>query len=160
MFARPFIDSIIFSHNGEELCGEIPVAALVRLGGMLANSDGTLIYEVRGSKEDNRHMLELALRGALNLRCQRCLGEFAYPIDIVSRLQILPADRLDEVEADDEVDGIEATSQLDVLSLIEDEVLLGLPFAPMHQDGACSPESKGLTRSDNPFAVLAGLKKK
>lgn len=160
MFAQPFIDSIVFTRNGEELHGEIPMAVLPRLSDMLANSEGALTYIVRGSKEGDRHFLEVILKGVCYLRCQRCLGELAYPLETTSHLQLLPADKLDEVEADDAVDGIEASSHLDVLALIEDEVLLALPFAPKHPEGACRSAIEGLQQSVNPFAVLAGLKKK
>jgi uncharacterized protein len=147
-----------FARNGKELCGEIPIVALPRLSDMLANSDGTLNYRVLGSQRDDQHRLEIILSGTCNLRCQRCLGEFSYPFEVNSNLLLVSADKLDEHEADEE-DVIEATAQLDVLALIEDEVLLNFPFAPKHQDGACSAPLKDLQQAVNPFAVLAVLKK-
>jgi uncharacterized protein len=157
MFARPFIDSIDFARNGRELCDEIPIVTLSRLSEMLASPEGTLRYKVIGSQQGDSHKLEIALGGSCQLRCQRCLEEFTYPIDIITELQLLPADKLDEM--DDDVDAIEATGQLDVLALIEDEVLLGLPFAPKHPEESCSAPLKDLQQSANPFAVLAVLKK-
>ena len=158
MFARPFIDSIDFARNGRELCDEIPVVALSRLSDMLANSEGKLSYKLLGAQQDDTFSLDISLKGTCNLRCQRCLGEFSYPLEMTSHLQLVSADKLAETEAEDE-DAIEATSQLDVLALIEDEVLLGLPFAPKHPDGMCSAPLKDLQQSANPFAVLAVLKK-
>ena len=161
MFARPLIDSTDFAGNGRELRGEVPVEALSRLNDILASSGGTLTYVVRGLREGDRYMLEVALSGVFHLRCQRCLGELVYPLDMTSRLQLVPANQLDEIEADDDdVDRIGASSQMDVFALIEDELLLGLPFAPKHPEGACSQSPEGLEQSANPFSVLAGLKKK
>ncbi len=157
MFARPFIDSIDFARNGRELCGEIPLVALSRLSDMLANSDGTLIYRVTGSRESDVHKLEIVLEGMCHLRCQRCLDVFDYPIEVISHLLVLPVDKLDEI--DDDLDAIEASSQLDVMALIEDELLLGLPFAPKHPEESCIASLKDLQHSANPFAVLAALKK-
>ncbi|MDP1635638.1 MAG: YceD family protein [Gallionellaceae bacterium] len=160
MFARPFIDSVDFARNGREMRGEIAVSELSRLADMLARSEGSLLYIVRGYHEDDRDMLELFLQGACILRCQRCLGELEYPVDIVSRLRLLPADRLDEAEVDDdEMDAIEAEVRLDVTALIEEELLLCLPFAPMHSEGECVPATSDLQQKASPFAVLAGLKK-
>jgi uncharacterized protein len=160
MFARPFIDSVDFARNGKEMRGEIAVSALSRLSDMLAKSDGSLTYIVRGYHEEGRDMLEVDLHGACTLRCQRCLGELEYPVNLVSRLWLLPADRLDEAEEDDdEMDAIEAEPRLDVLALIEEELLLGLPFAPMHTEGECVPAASDLQQKASPFAVLAGLKK-
>ncbi len=159
MFAQPFIDSVDFARNGKEMRGEIAVSALSRLGDMLAKPDGALTYIVRGYREDDCDMLEVSLKGMCTLRCQRCLGEFVYPVDMASRLRLLPADNLDEVEEDDDIDAIEADAKLDVLALIEEELLLGLPFAPRHPEGECAPATNGLQQKVNPFAVLAGLKK-
>ena len=159
MFARPFIDSMDFARNGKELCGEIPIVALPRLSDMLANSAGTLSYRVCGSQQDDQPRLEVILTGRCNLRCQRCLDEFSYPIEVTSHLRLVSTDKLDEDEIDaDEEDIIEATAQLDVLALIEDEVLLALPFAPKHQEGACEAPLKNLQKVANPFDVLAVLK--
>lgn len=159
MFARPLIDSVDFARNGREIHGEIAVSELSRLGDMLAKSGGSLTYILRGYREADRDMLQVTLQGACTLRCQRCLGELEYPLNTVSRLQLLPAGKMDEAkEDDDDVDSIEATSQLDVLALIEDELLLGLPFAPRHPEGECAPATDDLQQKANPFAVLAGLK--
>ena len=160
MFARPFIESVDFARKGKEMRGEIAVSVLPRLVDVLAKSDGSLTYIVRGYHEDGRDMLEVALQGGCVLRCQRCLQELAYPVDIVSRLWLLPADRLDEAkEDDDEMDAIEAVPNLDVLALIEEELLLGLPFSPRHPEGECVPAASDLQQKANPFAVLAGIKK-
>lgn len=160
MFARPLIDSVDFARNGKEIRGDIAVSALSRLADKLAKSDGSLTYIVRGLHEEGRDILEVSLQGDCILRCQRCLGELDYPVDVVSRLWLLPADKLDEAEKDDdEMDAIEAEPRLDVLALIEEELLLGLPFAPRHTEGECAPAAKGLQQKANPFSVLAGLKK-
>jgi uncharacterized protein len=159
MFARPFIDSVDFARNGKEIRGEIAVSELSRLGDVLANSGGSLTYIVSGFREGDSDMLGISLQGACTLRCQRCLGELNYPVDMTSRLLLLPADKLGEVEDDDDVDAIEAEPRLDVLALIEEELLLGLPFAPRHPEGECVPATNGLQQKASPFAVLAGLKK-
>ena len=159
MFARPFIDSVDFARNGKEIRGEIAVSELSRLSDVLAKSVGSLTYIVRGFREGDSDMLGISLQGSCTLRCQRCLGELEYPVDMTSRLLLLPAERLDEVEDDDDVDAIEADPRLDVLALIEEELLLGLPFAPRHPDGECAPATNGLQQKASPFAVLAGLKK-
>jgi uncharacterized protein len=158
MFARPFIDSVDFARKGEEIRGEIAVSELSRLSNLLAKSDGTLTYIVRGNQDADRNMLEVSLRGGCTLRCQRCLGEMDYPVNQTTRLWLLPADRLDEDEEDDEIDTIEADPRLDVQALIEDELLLDMPFAPMHPEGECAPAISDLQQKVSPFAVLAGLK--
>jgi len=158
MFARPFIDSVDFARNGKEIRGEIALSELSRLCDVLAKSDGSLAYIVRGYREGDSDMLGVSLQGTCTLRCQRCLGELEYPVDLDSKLHLLPADKLDEADEDDDMDAIEANPRLDVLALIEEELLLDLPFAPRHADGKCAPATNDLQQKVSPFAVLAGLK--
>jgi uncharacterized protein len=164
MFARHFVDSLDFARHGRELCGVAPLAQMSRLQDLLADPKGEISYVVRGLPDENgKPMLEIAVEGACQLRCQRCLEGFAYPIKLMSRLVLVPAGELDEFSEgeSDGPDSIVADPHLDVLNVIEDEILLGLPFAPKHPVGDCQPAEKGLSRSGaNPFAVLAGLKNK
>jgi len=159
MFARPLIDALEFAGNGREIRGEIPIKELSRLDDMLLDSAGTLAYVVRGARINDRDVLDVSLNGVVHLRCQRCLADLEFPIEVLSRLKLASAEELDAVDDEDEDEYIEASSQLDVIGLVEDELLLSLPFSPRHPDGACSPVSEGLKQSANPFAVLAGLKK-
>ncbi len=162
MFARHFIDSLDFAHNGRELRGIVPLIEMPRLQDMLATPEGEISYVVRGLPEkDGKPMLEVTVDGRCQLRCQRCLNGFAYPLKLVSRLQLAQADELNEfsVEENDEVDSITADKRLDVLNMIEEEILLSLPFAPKHLLGECKSVAEGWNQSDkHPFAALEGLK--
>ena len=158
MFARPFIDSVDFARNGKEIRGEIALTELSRLCDVLAKSDGSLEYIVSGYREGDSDMLGVSLQGTCILRCQRCLGDLEYPVNLDSRLRLLPTDKLDEADEDDNMDAIEAEPRLDVLALIEEELLLALPFAPMHAEGKCAPATNELQQKASPFAVLSGLK--
>jgi uncharacterized protein len=162
MFARNFIDSLDFAHNGRELRGSVPLAEMPRLQDMLATPEGEIGYVVRGLPDKNgKPMLEVIVDGLCQLRCQRCLNGFAYPLKLISRLQLTQASELDEfsVEESDEVDSITADKRLDVLNMIEEEILLNLPFAPKHSSGECNSVAEKWNQPDkNPFAVLDGLK--
>ena len=165
MFARHFIDSLDFARNGRELRGEVAVADLPRLQDMLAVSEGKISYLIRGFLDKSgKPMLEMTLEGLCQLRCQRCLNGLAYPVNLVSHLMLVQESGLDEFSTrveEDNLDSIPADDHLDVLALLEEEILLSLPFAPKHPAGACQLVTKGLDQSGNPaFAVLAGLKDK
>jgi uncharacterized protein len=57
---------------------------------------------------------------------------------------------------------IEASPELDVAGLIEDEVLLSLPLSPRHAEGACESRLARGADADGrprPFAGLAALKR-
>jgi uncharacterized protein len=66
-----------------------------------------------------------------------------------------PADEAQDTEQ------LYADPKLDVIALVEDEVILGLPMAAGHEEGACAapspnPESG---RLESPFNALATLKR-
>lgn len=161
MFTRPFIDSLDFARRGGELSGEVPVAELPRMADILADSAGKISYVLYGfTGKDGKPQLELILDGECNLRCQRCLNALPYPIKLVSKLRLVSEGEVESTDIeDDEVDNIPAEKRLDVLALLEEELLLSLPIAPKHGSGECEIAVEGLNRSNNPFAVLAGLKK-
>jgi uncharacterized protein len=162
MFARHFIDSLDFAHNGRELRGIVPLNEMPRLQDVLATFEGDISFFVRGVPDRNgKPMLEVSAEGVCQLRCQRCLNGFSYPLNLFSCLFLAPAGELNEFsdEDSDEADSIVADKRLDVLNMIEEEILLNLPFAPKHPLGTCQSVAEGLNQSEkNPFAVLEGLK--
>jgi len=161
MFARHFIDSLDFARNGEELRDEIPIAGMSRLQDVLEKPDGKVSYVLRGLQKGNGNlMLELALEGSCQLRCQRCLQALDYPIKQVSRLML--EDQQPESELlEGSFDSIPPDAHLDVAALVEDEILLNLPFAPRHEPGMCQAESMDPNQgAENPFSVLRSLKDK
>jgi uncharacterized protein len=162
MFARHFIDSLDFAHNGRELRGIVPLIEMPRLQDMLATPEGEVSYFVRGLPDkDGKPMLEITVDGLCQLRCQRCLSGFTYPLKLFSRLFLAQADEMNEFsdEESDEVDSITADKRLDVLNMIEEEILLSLPFAPKHPLGECKSVVEGWNQPEkHPFAALEGLK--
>ena len=169
MSARQLIlDSLDFAHNARELRGVAQVADLPRLLDMLASAAGEINFVVRGYQDRHgKPMLELALTGQCQLRCQRCLQGLDYPVQMVSHLLLLRADELDESAVEEDgIDSILADASLNLLKLLEDELLLSMPFAPRHPPGVCQPTMAGyaVNESDQvvkkPFAVLSELKNK
>ena len=128
---------------------------------LLSDVDGKVSYVLHGvTGKDGSPQLALILDGVCHLRCQRCLNAMSYPIKLVSKLRLVAESQKDQTDIeDDEVDNISAEKHLDVLALLEEELLLSLPIAPKHMLGECQIATEGLSRSNNPFAVLAGLKK-
>ncbi|HEY5995178.1 MAG TPA: YceD family protein [Gallionellaceae bacterium] len=169
MFARHFIDSLDFAHKGQELRGTAPVSEMTRLQDMLAAPDGEVGYVLRGLMgKDGKPLLELSLTGNCQLRCQRCLQGMPYAINTVSLLMPVPENELEsssmeggELDEADGIDRIPADAHLDVLGLVEDEILLGLPLSPRHESGACAAAAESVPAGkQNPFAVLRELKNK
>jgi len=163
-------DPFRFAAEARTLSGEVEVAELARLADVLAGSEGVVGWRIEGSlvarspagggasgRQEPR--LRLVLGGRLDLRCQRCLGGFEWPLAVEATLQPVRAGQPipDEELEDDEVDAIEIAEGLDVLALIEDEILLALPIAPRHEQ--CEvPRGMNGANEESPFAALASLR--
>jgi uncharacterized protein len=165
MSAPAVIDALEFARSAQELSGSVPVSGLQRLEDLLYDSSGTLWYELRGRRDDgNRPLLRVIVTGELHLQCQRCLGLLEYAVDFSNTLLVLPAGAPpgDDLEDPEAPDTLEAQEELDVPALVEDEVLLSLPLAPRHPEGACESrfESQPQANARNSaFEKLAALKR-
>ena len=168
MYARPFIDSLDFARNGQQINGEVPIVELPRLLDVLENSQGALGYTIRGALDKlGNYLLDASITGNCRLRCQRCLGAMEHAVRIDTRLLLRDQASLDALDdnvaggEEEEFDSILADAHLDVLDLLEEEILLSLPIAPKHELGACQAaggENKH-EEEKNPFAALAKLKR-
>jgi uncharacterized protein len=158
-------DPLEFAREGRSLAGCVEVAALTRLQDLLADASGAIAWAVRGDVEDDgaggRKFLRLEMEGELKLVCQRCLGPYVFPLHLSSCLELMaPGQPLpDEELEDDRCDAIEVDRNLDLLSLLEDEILLTLPQSPRHKVCGMVGEVAGRSEKVSPFAVLAALKK-
>ena len=159
-------DALKLAERSDRIVGEVDAARLPRLADRVVAPSGTGEDRIRwsiagGRDEQGRAALTLGLDGRLSVTCQRCLRPLAIPIAQQSEL-LLARDESDLARLDeDEREVVLATAALDAVTLVEDELLLSLPFAPCHEKGEC--EAAGLPMSaaqvvPSPFAPLAGLK--
>lgn len=142
------------------MSGTVPVATLGRLAEALADTAGELEWSLTGGRDGRgRPQLVLSVSGELRLTCQRCLKPLEFELDAESSLLLLkPGVELPADEEDEMPDAIEASETQDVLALVEDEALLGLPIAPRHE--RCEPPGGASENQESsPFAALAQLKK-
>jgi uncharacterized protein len=157
----PVIDGLAFVRAASRLAGTIQVAELPRLAECLADDRGQLAWQVAGDQDkDGKFWLSLAVSGTLVVVCQRCLDKFALPVEIRTRLLLVPPGQPwpDDELMEDAFDAIAAEKEMVLSSLIEDEVLLALPMAPMHEVCA-TPTSPVEEHDPSPFAALVKLKK-
>lgn len=163
MSAQTVIDSLEFARARQELRGNLSVASLARLQDCLYDTAGSVEFAVTGGCDDEkRPILALDISGLLHLQCQRCLESMDYPLRLANTLLLVrPGENPDETVADpDAIDYVEASTEMDIAGLIEDEILLSLPFSPRHKEGECGNRAPG-AETDKPgaFARLAELKK-
>ena len=101
---------------------------------------------------------------AVTLVCQRCLE----PVEIVvtAKPDVLVVRSEDQVHGRESDFLVVADELTDLIALLEDEIILGLPLVAMHPPEDCHfptaeeqlEESVGEGSKDNPFKILASLK--
>ncbi len=169
MSVRFVIDSLDFVRNAGIHHDKIPVLELVRLHDFLFDRKGEIAYRISGQLDKNHNPgLYLEIKGKIHLICQRCLDKLTHTVDVRTFLLLVKTEvELNQIDEDDTLEAILATHDMDVLNLIEDEIILGLPISSRHPDGKCKlhkPDSidndlTDKTPSANPFSALAALKK-
>ena len=151
------INNLEFAKSQLKLDDSLVAAELVRLAEMLAKEGKSQIkFQLMGAnKRFSQPSLHLAVKANLVMTCQRCLDEMTVDLDL-NFDYLISSTELNEAEDNDEIDWLEATSEMNVGELIEDELLLALPFAPTHAHD-CSKLSTQSGDKPNPFAALKGL---
>lgn len=161
MSARPVIDTAEFARTHGELAGAVPLAQFDRLHDVLAETSGGIRYRLTGRRDEGRARLDLHIEGTLPLVCQRCLSVLQLPLTLNHGFVLVAREEdLGELaEEPDDIDEIVASGAFDVWQLIEDELLLAVPFAPRHD--VCDPASAApTTLKESKFAGLAALRGK
>ncbi len=166
MYEQAVIDNLDFARNGRVMRGEARLAGFARLQSSLLSNQGVLNYTLSGKiGAKGEPLLVCSIDGELVLQCQRCLEALEYPLHIESRLRLVQgATQFDDLgDGDEEVDSIPASTEMDVLALVEDEILLNLPISPLHSSELCQGKGVGKLaneKGNNPFGALAALKVK
>lgn len=104
---------------------------------------------------------------SLDLRCQRCFNDFSTTIDIENLIS--PVKNDSQVLALPEYYDpaiINEFGELDLISIVEDEIILALPLSPLHDSQDCEITEQSyvfgtileVEEKPNPFAVLSHLK--
>jgi uncharacterized protein len=120
--------------------GSVDAHELPRVDDMLGEGPAQIAWRIEGSTDAvGRPALTIEIKGAVPLTCQRCLGEFEYPVDQRTSVLLARDEReLAALDGDSDAEVVLAGTPVEPLALVEDELVLALPFAPRHPEDACS----------------------
>jgi uncharacterized protein len=150
------IDGQAFARERSRITGRLALAALPRLAASGCDS-ADIDFAVEGSrKAEGQPSLRVSAGGSVGMTCQRCLQPLVVPVEVAAELELAESREAAEA-ADDEVDRVVASRNMDVAALVEDEVLLALPMVAAHEECPLPADDDGPAPS--PFAKLAGLRK-
>ena len=146
--------------------GALPLSAMSRLGGSLADSEGECRFALEfGQDALQVPYVELSIEAGLPLVCQRSLERFVFPVKTVQRLGLI-RDEADEAALPPGYEALLVPEDglLRPADLVEDELVLAVPVVPLAPDAAPVDRTWSAREEEmqaaSPFAALASLKKK
>jgi uncharacterized protein len=131
---------------------------------LAAEGSGEVAWCIAGAVDAlGRPALDVQLDGRVPLVCQRCLLPFVQTVTQRTLLLLARNEReLASLDEQEEHEVVLADRPLDVLELVEEELLLTLPYVPRCADPACATGAEARevpVAAASPFAALAGLGK-
>ena len=113
-------------------CRELRCCGLGATDDWLAPGDAPIEWNIAGTTDAlGRPAIAIELDGSVPLECQRCLATMQWPVR-QRTLALLGEERAegDALDAGSDEEVLVAAEPLDALLLVEDELLLSLPYAP------------------------------
>jgi uncharacterized protein len=166
------IDPLRLAETGRTFRGLMELSRFKRLAPSLVSTEGTVEVELEfGIDEAGVRYLSGRLSTEVELICQRCLEPMRFRLTAEPLLGIVADAALAE-RLPPHYEALIAGERGPLLlqDIIEDELILALPIVPRHPVEACpqadavrddegaEPDSE-TEEKDNPFAVLAALKR-
>lgn len=164
------IDPIRSAQQRLDFVGIYPAAKLTRLNEVVEKIKTDADCQLSFYYDEQRlPVVKIETTIVLELMCQRCFESF--------NLTVFCENKLSPVKNETQIANlpdyydpapINEFGEIDILSLVEDEIILALPLAPKHKEQECAVTEKdyvfgSLPQEDdkpNPFSILTRLKDK
>lgn len=120
--------------------GSVDAHELPRVDDVLGEGPARVAWRIEGTADPaGRPALSIEIKGVVPLTCQRCLDDFEWPLDQRTSVLLAHDEReLAALDGDSDAEVVLAVTPVEPLALVEDELVLALPFAPRHPEDACS----------------------
>lgn len=124
------------------LAGTFDPATSTRLEDRVADrpSGPGIAWSITGTTDAvGRPALAIEVSGVVPLECQRCLKPLAWTVGQKTVVALAGSEgEADAMDAESDGEIVLAAGPLDPIELVEDELLLTLPYAPTHAEGECT----------------------
>ncbi len=165
-----FLEPLRFAETRRALAGELSLERMERLAEFLYDQEGGVVLSLSFDRDrQGVAHAQMRLEARLRLVCQRCLGPWETHIQRSVQLAFTREPGEAEYLADLGYEPVVLErNELLLQGLVEDELLLALPMIPRHEARDCQPRmswgeadaDSADAKQDNPFAVLAQLKRR
>jgi uncharacterized protein len=163
------VDPFHQARQGSRLCGRLELRQMPRLVAMLASPAGEVEVDLTFERDERGTAIITGRATAqVNVTCQRCLGPMPLTQETQIRLGVVRSETEARLLPSDLDPLIVPDGVLRLREMIEDEIILGMPLVPRHDDTACQlhgewesvDEEVANAREAGPFSVLKDFKKR
>lgn len=152
------------AEQGQQLLGEISLDNMLRLSSLIVSAPQAASVHMQGGIDtEGWHFLKGKINVRIQLQCQRCMQPYHEQLN--AEFCLVPISHEHEAKRlPDHYEGLCVENHIiDMATLIEDELILALPFVPRHSINECPVQllrehPHEVEKKPNPFADLAKLK--
>jgi len=161
-----YINPWRYADAGTAVKGELAISRMVRLATLLGSDSGAATYELSFALDEGASPVVTGrVAAVVEVICQRCLEPMAFKIASEIRLGIVRSEEAEASVPTDLEPVMVENDQLSLAALVEDELILAFPSAPLHPAGECRPpghlrvgEAAAGAPANRPFAALSKLR--
>ena len=178
---RPVVDVAMLARRNDSVKGAVALSSFKRLtldlppqptvdanAPLDPDQTGVVWFEFSGASQTGRRdRLWLKLQATVTLICQRCMGEMPFDVNENAAFVCFATEEQALAAAQEEDDPLAPEplvmqEAFDVLDLVQDQLILALPYVPKHETCEPTVTSAGEPIEDqpreSPFKALEGLK--
>ena len=161
-----YVNAYDLARENRVITGKVRLSDMVRLKDEIRPTNEEAVFEIRGmTAKKGWPGAVMTLSSKIPLVCNRCGKPLELPLEssVVFRFakSEAEADAI-PIEDEDDTEVIVGSEKLNLMDWIEEEILLSIPYVPIH-DEPCEPDEKPEVSEEpvdkpNPFAKLKDLK--
>jgi uncharacterized protein len=154
------IDPFEFAEKKRRIKGAMPLSIMDRVRDIVLNQEDEVSVDLEFKREGRIAVVVGRMDAELALQCQCCLEVLNWPVHGEVSLGIVRS--IDEANVLPEMFEpmlVESDDAVALADIVQDELLLAIPSVPQHLECGLSKPAAVAESRENPFAVLAQLKK-
>lgn len=163
---QPYLEPRKLADQGAEIQVETRVSELPRLADFSDSQNHPVRVSLKFERhDDGERTISGTIETGLIMTCQRCLEPVEVPVEANVSLTLVWTEEQAKALTEGQDPCLLEDEKLPFAELLEEEILLTLPAAAVHEQCPVSlqaepgqDEQAASPRQDNPFAVLAKLK--
>ena len=153
------INVLQLAKQGVTLSGKLPLAEMLRLAPSLSDTNGEISIDLHFFVDaEGKRKVTGNIKAQLMLSCQRCLQPMQYVIEDDLHLGVIISDTQAKTLPPNYEPLLVVDDQQQLIAIVEDELIVRLPIAAMHDSNKCCYQAVTMEQCGNDehsFATLS-----